>query len=463
MSDEALLVARVLFWVASAGVAFLPMRWALFCFIFASHLDITSLTFTSASSVGFENTFRIVALPLFLLARTNSLSFANFKWLLPHKLWIALTIYVAIAGFWGGFPLSAVKLIAYLCAYLVLYFVFTRAWEAGWLDITLLRQASWSVIALAILQTFSLGNGWGGAEMRFTSFSTPQYFAAFLVAMLAILVFSGERGWWHYTTCGAIVVSIVLNGSRYVFISTVLLLIVASFRVHGSSESFRLSLSKKRVLVTLVLAIAIGAALISYAPENRLDQLLVTASDQDAKLEEVGTFSWRLGIYQEIFDRLEKRTFTQLFFGSGTGSGAELMIAYEPTLNDKQSIDANRALHSEYLRALYEWGILGLLVLIAFLTSMILGFARKIAADGGGVGLAFLGVLPSILLGLAIENILAGAASAAGVGILLAMSFAYQTDPAYFAELSEEEEFSQTNVQAAEHGGHRPDDHLLSI
>src|SRR5436305_5007797 len=69
MSDEALLVVRVLFWVLTAGLALLPMRWATVCLILASHIDITSLTFASATSVGFENTVRIAVLPLLFLAR----------------------------------------------------------------------------------------------------------------------------------------------------------------------------------------------------------------------------------------------------------------------------------------------------------------------------------------------------------------------------------------------------------
>src|SRR5262249_60321310 len=121
MSDEALLIARVLFWALTAGVAFLPMRWATFCLILASHIDITSLTFASATSVGFENPVRIAVLPLLFLARAHFLPLKYLPWSLPQKAWVALTIYAAVACFWGGFPLSTVKLVAYLLAYLVLY------------------------------------------------------------------------------------------------------------------------------------------------------------------------------------------------------------------------------------------------------------------------------------------------------------------------------------------------------
>ena len=431
MADNALFIARLLFWIFAAGVLLLPIRWAFFCFILASHMDITSLSFTSASAIGFENTIRIAALPALLLLRTGFSPFKELTWTLPQKVWLGLVAYAAISGFWSGFSLSAAKMVVYLAAYFVLYAIFCTAWANRWVDIGLVRLAAWCVIALAIFQTFWLGNVWGGLEERFTSFSSPQYFAACLVALLAILIFSGERGVFHYATCAALMLTIVLSGSRYVFVSAVVLLIVASFQVvSGREESLQWRLNFRKIMITLGLAAAGVGLLLSYLPYNRLDELFSDVSGDDTSVEDVGTFAWRLGIYEEIFSRLDKRSPTQLFFGSGTSSGAALMLDHDPTHYDEDGIDANRVLHSEYLRALYEWGIFGLGLLCLFLVSTIVGFTRKMASQGGGPALAFLGVLPSIVIGLAIENVLAGAASAAGVGILLAMSFAWTMEPA---------------------------------
>jgi hypothetical protein len=430
--DDALFIARLLFWIFAAGVLLLPIRWAFFCFILASHMDITSLSFTSASAVGFENTIRIAALPTLLLLRTGFSPFKELTWTLPQKLWLGLVAYAAISGFWSGFSLSAAKMVVYLTAYFVLYTIFCSAWANRWIDIGLMRLVAWCVIALAIFQTFVLGNVWGGLEERFTSFSSPQYFAACLVALLAILVFSGERGLFHYATCGALMLTIVLSGSRYVFVSAVVLLVIASFQVvSGREESLQWKPNFRKILITLGLAVAGAAILVSYLPYNRLDELFTAVSADDTSVEDVGTFAWRLGIYEEIFTRLEKRNGPQLFFGSGTSSGAALMLDHDPAHYDQDGIDANRVLHSEYLRALYEWGVFGLGLLCAFLVATIVGFARKMGSEGGGPALAFLGVLPSIVIGLAIENVLAGAASAAGVGILLAMTFAWQLQPEF--------------------------------
>jgi O-antigen ligase len=149
-------------------------------------------------------------------------------------------------------------------------------------------------------------------------------------------------------------------------------------------------------------------------------------SEDDATVEDVGTFAWRLGIYEDVLEHLGKRTGPELFFGSGTSSGAALMLNHDPDHYDREGIDANRVLHSEFLRALYEWGIPGIGLLLAFVIATTAGFVKKIAAEGGGPALAFAGALPSIVLGLAIENMLASAASAGGVGILVAMTFAWK-------------------------------------
>lgn len=448
MPGEALLVARVLFWAFAAGVVLLPIRWSLFCFILAAHMDITSLTFNSATAVGFENTIRIGGLPLLLLLRTGFAPLKDITWTLPQKIWLGLVVYAAIAGAWSGFPLAAIKMVAYLITYFVLFLIFCSAWSEGWVDMGLLRLVAWSVIALAVLQTFVLGDEWGGLEERFTSFSTPQYFAAFLVAVLAILIFSGEKGWFHYATCGGLILTVVFSGSRYVFVSMVALVIIACFQVVSGHGSLKWRPNLRKMLVTLALAAAGIGILVSYLPYNRIDELVWAASDDDSTVEDVGTFAWRLGIYEDILEHLEKRTGPELFLGSGTSSGAALMLNHDPDHYDRDGIDANRVLHSEFLRALYEWGILGLGLLLAFLITTTAGFVKKITADRGGAALAFAGALPSIVMGLAIENILAGAASAGGVGILLAMTFAWKGEPTAPRDAIFDDEFETDGTTA---------------
>jgi O-antigen ligase len=215
-----------------------------------------------------------------------------------------------------------------------------------------------------------------------------------------------------------------------VFVSMVALAVIGCFQLasgrHGSL-SWRPNLRK--MLLTLGIAAAGIGILVAYLPYNRIDELVGAVSEDDATVEDVGTFAWRLGIYEDVLEHLEKRTGPELFLGSGTSSGAALMLNHDPDHYDREGIDANRVLHSEFLRALYEWGVPGLGLLLAFVVATTAGFVQKIAAEGGGPALAFAGALPSIVLGLAIENMLASAASAGGVGILLAMTFAWKGEP----------------------------------
>ena len=78
MHDDPLIIARIFFWLFALGVLVLPIRWSFFCFILASHMDITSLSFNSATAVGVENTVRIATLPAILCFPPVFLS-SNFR------------------------------------------------------------------------------------------------------------------------------------------------------------------------------------------------------------------------------------------------------------------------------------------------------------------------------------------------------------------------------------------------
>lgn len=429
MGEHAILTARLLLWALCAGAVVLPLRWAFVCMILASHLDITTASFTSSSSIGFENSIRIVALPTILLLRTRFRPLKDFDWGLPHKLWIALILYAGIASFWSEFPLSAVKMVIYLMIYLIIYMIFLDGWRNGLIDARSVKIATLAVLALAVVQTYVLGN-YAGTEDRLTSFSTPQYFAAYLLAVLAILLFSGEGGLLHGVCCASVVLAIVLSGSRYIFVSMIALGAIAAFRPSARSRkgpAFKSILVRSALIGTV--AVIGTAALIKYFPTSRVDELLEVTNTRDAAIEDIGTLAWRLGIYSEIMDQLKARSPRQFFFGSGTSSGAGLMLDFQPSLyveSGVDGVDGNRVLHSEFLRSLYEWGIPGIAILSLFVVCVCAAFARKLAVEGPGSSLAFLGVFPSIVFGLAIENLLAGAGSAAGIGIVLALTFAWQ-------------------------------------
>ena len=428
MDAQALFIARVLLWALFVCTVFAPLRWSFFCLILASHLDIMTGSFTSGTSVGFENAVRIVGFPLVMLLKMHFSPLKRLNWTIAHKLWIGLIVYAAIATFWSDYWLSALKMIIYLADYFVLYCIFAEAWRRGLLGLKTIRWVTWAAILLAVVQTYYLGNPMG-TEDRLTTFVTAQYFAAYLLAILAILIFSEGTGGFHYATCMAIVAAIFLSGSRYIFVSTLLLFVVALFRsvwLRGKSRGLRPIVIK--VLPYAAVIVFVVLIVVDIFPENRIQEMSRTLTSQNTSIEEVGTFAWRLKVYNEIMERLDSRSSGMLIFGSGTSSGARLMFELEPgyyTETGEEGVDGNRVLHSEFLRSFYEWGVPGFGLLCVFLLSLTVAFARRILVQGSEPAFAFFGVLPSIIFGLAIENILAGAASAAGVGILLAISFAW--------------------------------------
>lgn len=429
MEEQAFQIARVMFWLVFVCAVFAPIRWSLFCLIIAAQLDITSGAFLSSGSVGLENSLRIAGLPLLMLVRMRWAPLKSLDWTLPQKLWIGFTLYAGVAIMWSDYKLSAIKMVIYLTVYFVLFAILSHAWISGLLDVGLVRLATWCVIALALFQTYVLGDV-AGTEDRLTTFVTAQYFAAYLLGALAIMVFSSERGILHYITCLGTVVAIILSGSRYIFFSVLLLFGIMSIKsVVGAKRTQRIRLVLRKILITAALAVLGIVALRSYYPSSRIGELLGVLSTQGASVEDVGTFAWRLTIYSEIAQQLSQRSARELIFGSGTSSGARLMFELEPgrySETGEEGVDGNRVLHSEFLRSLYEWGLLGLTCLCAFLVAVGVGFAKKFLDTQSTVCLAFWAILPSIIIGLAIENILAGAASGVGVGILLAMSYAWR-------------------------------------
>jgi hypothetical protein len=428
MEGQVLFLVRLLFWVMSAGVLFLPMRWALLCLVILGNCDINPADFASATSVGFENAVKAGVLPLILLLRLSFKPLIQVGWRLPHKAWVALVLYAALAASWSDFRLSALKMIVYLADYFLLFTLLSYAWKEGLINGRLIRLATWLVLLLAALQTYVLGNPLGGLEDRFTSFTSPQYFATYLVAVLAILVFSEEGGPLHYgLTCGAVLTAILLSGSRFIFVSTIFLFLIAQvhFAHKGPSAPTFMAVLHRIVLAGALIVLTV-ALLIPYSPSAHLREFFDVLSTKNSSIEDMVNVGWRLGMYSKIVDSLEHRNTMQLLVGTGTSSGAYLRMEYEPGRYSKDEIDGNRVVHDEFLRAIYEWGIVGLTLLVCFLASTVVGCFRKAAAHHRGA-LALLAVLPAIILALAVENMLAAAISAGGIGIVLILSYAFPT------------------------------------
>jgi len=106
--------------------------------------------------------------------------------------------------------------------------------------------------------------------------------------------------------------------------------------------------------------------------------------------------------------------------GSGTSSGGDLASQWEKDL--ETGLDPNRTLHNEFLRAVYEWGLIGLALALALILLLIRNAWQMAVRQGFVPGFAALALTPTVLLLLITGNPLAGPGSAAGVGLLLILS-----------------------------------------
>jgi O-antigen ligase len=178
----------------------------------------------------------------------------------------------------------------------------------------------------------------------------------------------------------------------------------------------------KKVLYATAAILLVVTLLVHFAPENRLNELVSYASTSSSSYEDVGTFAWRVLIYEEATDQILNRSVAGLLFGSGTSSAGGVKVDVY-TQFTPEDVDANRSMHDEFLRALYEWGIVGLVLLLGFLASTFLLCWTRAKTMKDGQALAYVALFPTILLGLGVENILANAGHPVGTGYLLAFTF----------------------------------------
>jgi hypothetical protein len=87
-------------------------------------------------------------------------------------------------------------------------------------------------------------------------------------------------------------------------------------------------------------------------------------------------------------------------------------------------LDPNRFFHDEWLRVIYEWGVLGMLLFVTFIGSITVFAYRGFRNDPSGYAKPLLVFMPAFLLGLTGENIIAGAGNAVSVGFLLLIGLA---------------------------------------
>jgi O-antigen ligase len=166
--------------------------------------------------------------------------------------------------------------------------------------------------------------------------------------------------------------------------------------------------------------LCLGLLILVSVPGNRLDELLTVATSRDNTFEDIGTFAWRLSIYQTTLEGLSGRSWSELLIGSGTSSGAD--VALQTGFFQEENVNPNRCIHDEFLRCLWEWGLLGLSSFVLFLVATFRLCFKLIRETGCPQAWAWLAILGPLLIGLLVENVLADGSSPGGVAYCLVLA-----------------------------------------
>lgn len=420
---DSITVATAAFWILVSLIVLLPVRWSVIAYLVLVQFDLAGVDHSSLDSLGIVNAIRVVAVPTLLLFRMRPISplAPNFSRL--RNIWLLYMAYAAIAVFWSPYRIPALKMLGYFYAYSVLFLVFTNAWQRKWFNARSLAFVVWFSLFLGVVQTYLLGNEFGNPdyEFRFTSFTGAQSFAPFILSLCVLLLF--RESWTLSVIATAIGASVglLLTGSRSVFIGFVWIVLVGGIILAGrSGKKIDFGLIAKRAVVSGAILLCVGAVVLNALPGNRLNEALAASVTRNATVEDVGTFGWRYNLYQKTLMSLGERSLKELFVGSGTSSGATLVTEADIFLESE--VDPNRALHDEFLRSLYEWGIPGLVLLLLFLGESGRICLRMIMQNGSPAAWTFLAVLVPLLVSLTVENVLAEAAAPAGVGYSLVLT-----------------------------------------
>jgi O-Antigen ligase len=230
---------------------------------------------------------------------------------------------------------------------------------------------------------------------------------------------------WLSTAVGVV---LILNGSRTWFFGALVVLLV-----------FLLLSFRTIVFATTVVALGLvfGIALILNVSSQDFDILGDTSSRIVATLsalwkgqdtsENTGlaNLDFRLTIYRNVLEELKSSKPAALLFGHGTSSGGEIVMHVFPQSYKADRLDPNRAIHDEWLRAFYEWGIAGLGLLISVFASLLKTLWSYHQERQGVDPVAALSFLPAFLLAFSTENLLAGAGNAATMSLALIVGLSW--------------------------------------
>jgi hypothetical protein len=432
--------AQIIFWALLPVVLFAPPRWAVVAWLVMGNLDGTGPTSEASASVGWINAAKAVLLPLYLWWRLRSVP-SELGNTIPARLWVALTAYAGIAALWAPFPLAAFKLIGNMVGILLAMVVLEKSSRKAFLNGGTFLILILSSLALGVVQTYYYGGviyGFDGVEQpsRFSSFIAAQQYAAFLVAFLAIVLWHRDFKSLTRIGIGAVLgAALLLNGSRAWFLGAVLVLSVYCWlRFRHVLVIVAFGCASIAVLIALALNLSGRGELPILNTSSRVVATVSALATGTDTAQRVGLrdLTFRIAIYQAVLDELRAGDVTDILFGHGTSSGGMAALRTFPAQYRVDTLDPNRTIHNEWLRALYEWGVIGLGLLTSVFVALFYGLMRRYRQDSWKFGVSVvLSFLPAFLAAFSTENVLAGAGNAVtmSLAIMIALLWTPSNQP----------------------------------
>ncbi len=427
--------AQACFFILLPVVLFGPKRWAVLAWFLMGNLDASGGQFEATAAFGAINAAKAVVLPAYLIWRLRS---EKGSYLLSSSwsyVWLAFVVWVGIASLWSPFPVSAAKAVAYLVGLALGLVVFERAGRAQVLDATFIASALVGTLALGLIQHFGFhGEGYGfeTTGIRFTAFVGAQGYAALLVAFLcAVLWVKGLIPSVRAIAVSAIVVALFFNGSRTWAIGAALAIVVSSAVAFGRRPISTLMVAVILPSTVFIGTLAFGPSSLVGAdrPGGRISSAVQAVSTSERGLGGIQNVAFRYRIWEGIASELGDNDSRQLFFGHGTSSAADIGIKAAPHVFATKSLDANRVVHNEWLRAIYEWGLVGLSIWALVYGLAVAGLTRMYARSRSVRFLPLICYLPALTIATLTETVLVGAGSSTIMGLLLLFGLMFQMRP----------------------------------
>lgn len=406
----------LLLWAILFAAALLaPLRWSFTAFLILSVVDF----YSGESSVGILNTVKGLLFPLYLLWRLRNQA-GHSRIVAAPIAFLAFAAYVALCSAWSAFPLSAAKLVLQLFGSFLICMAFLRGAKAGYLTPSVVPPVAAGALAVGVIRTFFAPTGI--EPDRFTGYAPAQSYACFCAALFcAALCAKSIRPAMRCLVSTALAIAIVLDGSRIWMLG--LCIAVLTMLLTSRTRTWIKFLAGSALVLTVAGTIAsaelVMRLLVKESASNRIAASLVDVYQGDTQGRGLGTYNLRRRIDNRALEMIEASSIEEVLFGHGTSNGALITWSVIPA-----GTDPNRAVHNEWLRILYEWGIAGMLAWSVFLGSVAIYAIKGIGIDQAGNAQPLVAYLPALVLGLTGENILAGAGTAANLGLILLIAFA---------------------------------------